>query len=67
MERKGWAGGSTTAGGTGVEAREERLAACKVGDLDELIGETVPEGIRAPEALDFGTPLSERGGMLESV
>ncbi len=31
-----------------------------VRDLDELIGQTVPENIRQTEPLDFGRPLSER-------
>jgi glycine dehydrogenase len=34
-----------------------------VADLDELIAETVPKGIRQTEPLDFGPPLSERGGL----
>ena len=39
------------------------LAVCGVGDLDELIDQTVPEGIRLAEPLDFGPPLSERGAL----
>ncbi len=31
-----------------------------VGDLDQLISETVPEEIRQAQPLDFGKPLSER-------
>ncbi len=42
---------------------EKMLAAVGVADMNALIGETVPEGIRAPEALDFGAPLSERGAL----
>ena len=42
---------------------EEMLAACGVADLDELIDQTVPEGIRLAEPLDFGPPLSERGAL----
>ena len=42
---------------------EEMLATCGVADLDELIEQTVPKGIRREEPLDFGTPLSERGAL----
>jgi glycine dehydrogenase len=34
-----------------------------IASLDELIAETVPKGIRQTEPLDFGPPLSERGGL----
>ena len=33
---------------------DEMLATCGVADLDELIGQTVPEAIRMTEPLDFG-------------
>ena len=39
---------------------EEMLAALGVPDLDTLIDQTVPQGIRQPEALDLGPALSER-------
>jgi len=42
---------------------EKMLATCGVADLDELIDQTVPEGIRMAEPLDFGPPLSERGAL----
>ena len=42
---------------------EEMLAVCGVADLDQLIDQTVPAGIRLAEPLDFGTPLSERGAL----
>jgi glycine dehydrogenase len=41
----------------------EMLAACGVASLDELIGQTVPRGIRQAEPLDFGPPLSERAAL----
>ncbi|MBR9890197.1 aminomethyl-transferring glycine dehydrogenase [bacterium] len=39
---------------------DEMFAALGVADLDALIAQTVPEGIRQAEPLDFGAPLSER-------
>ena len=42
---------------------EDMLAVCGVADLDELIAQTVPEGIRMAEPLEFGPPLSERGAL----
>ena len=42
---------------------DEMVAACGAADLDELIEQTVPEGIRMEEPLDFGPPLSERGAL----
>ena len=42
---------------------EDMLAVCGVADLDELIAQTVPEGIRMTEPLEFGPPLSERGAL----
>ncbi|MCA0962825.1 aminomethyl-transferring glycine dehydrogenase [Salipiger bermudensis] len=39
---------------------DEMFAALGVSDLDALIAQTVPEGIRQAEPLDFGAPLSER-------
>ena len=42
---------------------EEMLAVCGVADLDQLIDQTVPKGIRMAEPLDFGPPLSERGAL----
>ncbi|MHA3916062.1 aminomethyl-transferring glycine dehydrogenase [Halovulum sp. GXIMD14793] len=39
---------------------EEMLAAIGVASLDELIDQTVPQGIRQAEALDVGPPMSER-------
>jgi glycine dehydrogenase len=43
---------------------EKMLSTCGVADLDELIGQTVPEAIRMIEPLDFGAPpLSERGAL----
>lgn len=41
----------------------EMLKVCGVESLDALVDETVPKDIRQDEALDFGRPLSERGGM----
>ncbi|MCH8167255.1 MAG: aminomethyl-transferring glycine dehydrogenase [Proteobacteria bacterium] len=41
----------------------DMLAVCGVASLDELIDQTVPEGIRLTEPLDFGPPLSERGAL----
>ena len=38
----------------------EMFTALGVRDLDQLIDETVPKGIRQEEPLDFGKPLSER-------
>ncbi len=38
----------------------EMLAVVGAGTLDQLIDETVPEGIRQAEPLDFGKALSER-------
>ncbi|MCH8951930.1 MAG: glycine dehydrogenase (aminomethyl-transferring), partial [Proteobacteria bacterium] len=42
---------------------EDMLAVCGVASLDELIDQTVPEGIRMTEPLEFGPPLSERGAL----
>ncbi|TFG88075.1 MAG: glycine dehydrogenase (aminomethyl-transferring), partial [Hyphomicrobiales bacterium] len=42
---------------------EKMLATCGVADLDELIDQTLPKGIRMAKSLDFGTPLSERGAL----
>jgi glycine dehydrogenase len=42
---------------------EKMLEACGVADLNELIDQTLPKGIRMAEPLDFGTPLSERGAL----
>ncbi|MGR3377543.1 aminomethyl-transferring glycine dehydrogenase [Salipiger abyssi] len=39
---------------------EAMFATLGVADLDALIAETVPQGIRQAAALDFGAPLSER-------
>ncbi|MBN9886005.1 aminomethyl-transferring glycine dehydrogenase [Salipiger abyssi] len=39
---------------------EAMFATLGVADLDTLIAETVPQGIRQASALDFGAPLSER-------
>ncbi|MEM1314650.1 MAG: aminomethyl-transferring glycine dehydrogenase [Pseudomonadota bacterium] len=39
---------------------EEMLAACGVESLDQLIAQTVPEGIRQAEPLAWGPALSER-------
>ncbi|MEZ4740344.1 MAG: aminomethyl-transferring glycine dehydrogenase [Flavobacteriales bacterium] len=38
----------------------EMLKAIGVGSLDELIERTIPKGIRSPQALDVGPPLTER-------
>ena len=38
----------------------DMLAALGVESLDELIDQTVPQGIRQPDALDFGAAMSER-------
>ncbi len=39
---------------------DEMLAVLGVDSLEALIDETVPKGIRQPEPLDFGEPMSER-------
>jgi glycine dehydrogenase len=49
--------------GPSPEEMEEMLRTLGVASLDELIAETVPKGIRQTEPLDFGPPLSERGGL----
>jgi glycine cleavage system pyridoxal-binding protein P len=49
--------------GPSPEEMEEMLRTVGVPSLDELIAETVPKGIRQTEPLDFGPPLSERGGL----
>ena len=42
---------------------EKMLQTLGVETLDDLIGQTVPKGIRAAAALEFGAPLSERGSL----
>ena len=49
--------------GPSPEEMKEMLRTVGVASLDELIAETVPKGIRQTEPLDFGPPLSERGGL----
>ncbi|MDX2289204.1 MAG: aminomethyl-transferring glycine dehydrogenase [Hyphomicrobiaceae bacterium] len=41
----------------------EMLEVVGAATLDDLIDETVPEGIRLQEPLDFGRPLSERAAL----
>ena len=49
--------------GPSPEEMAEMLKVVGVTSLDELIDETVPMNIRQGEPLDFGLPLSERGGL----
>jgi len=49
--------------GPSPEEIADMLRVVGVSTLDALIEETVPEGIRQGEALDFGQPLSERGAL----
>jgi len=49
--------------GPSPDEMAEMLKVVGVTSLDELIDETVPKDIRQGEPLDFGRPLSERGGL----
>lgn len=49
--------------GPSPEEIAKMLKAVGVKSLDELIDDTVPEAIRQKAPLDFGRPLSERGGL----
>ena len=49
--------------GPSPEEIRDMLKVVGVKSLDALIDETVPESIRQAEPLDFGRPLSERGGL----
>ena len=49
--------------GPSPEEMTEMLRVVGVESLDALIAETVPQAIRQSEPLDFGKPLSERGGL----
>ena len=49
--------------GPSPEEMAEMLRVVGVTSLDALIDETVPEGIRQANPLDFGPPLSERGAL----
>ncbi|WP_026757904.1 aminomethyl-transferring glycine dehydrogenase [Sediminimonas qiaohouensis] len=47
--------------GPSPEEMEQMFSVLGVGELEELIDQTVPKGIRQDEPLDFGKPKSERG------
>ena len=49
--------------GPSPEEIAEMLGVVGVSSLDALIGETVPKDIRLGKALDFDSPLSERGAL----
>ena len=49
--------------GPSPEEIVDMLRAVGVANLDQLIDETVPAGIRQKHPLKFGRPLSERGGL----
>jgi glycine dehydrogenase len=49
--------------GPSPEEIAEMLKVVDVTSLDELIDETAPKDIRQGEPLNFGRPLSERGGL----
>jgi glycine dehydrogenase len=49
--------------GPSPEEIGEMLQVLGVSSLDELMDQIVPEGIRQQTPLDFGKPLTERGGL----
>ncbi|HEX2843332.1 aminomethyl-transferring glycine dehydrogenase [Hyphomicrobium sp.] len=49
--------------GPSPEEMAEMLKVVGVASLDQLIDEIVPKDIRQGKALEFGRPLSERGGL----